>query len=58
MRINKGKKDKKKPGQTLPSISVFVKPRSVNNTFIDAPGDVDDSESKAINLVTKHLVSV
>ena len=58
MRINKGKKDKKKPGQTIPSISVYVTPRSVTDSFNDAPRDVDDSESIAINLVSKHLVSV
>jgi hypothetical protein len=52
VRINKGKKDKKKPGQALPSISVYVTPRSVTDSFNDAPRDVDDSESIAINLVS------
>ena len=43
MRINK--KDKKKPGQTVPSISVYDTPRSVTDFFNEASGDVDDSES-------------
>ena len=52
MRINKDKKDKKKPGQTFPSISVYVTPRYVTDSFNEAPRDVDDSESIAINLVS------
>ena len=52
MRINRDKKDKKKPGRTVPSISVYVTPRSVTDSFSDAPRDVDDSESIAINLVS------
>jgi len=49
VRINK---DKKKPGQIIPSISVYVTPRSVTDSLNDAPRDVDDSESIAINLVS------
>lgn len=52
VRINKDKKDKKKPGQTFPSISIYVTPRSVTDSFNDVPRDVDDSESIAINLVS------
>ena len=58
MRINRDKKDKKKPGQTVPSISVYVTPRSVTDSFSEVPRDVDDSESMATNLVSRHLVSV
>ncbi len=56
--INKDKKDKKKPGQTVPSIFVYVTPRSVTDSFSEAPRDVDDSESMAANLVSRHLVFV
>ena len=52
VRINKDRKDKKKPGQTVPSISVYVTPRSVTDSFSDAPRDVDDRESIANNLVS------
>ena len=52
VRINKDKKDKKKPGQTVPSISVYVTPRTITDSFNDAPRDVDNSESIAINLVS------
>ena len=52
VRINKGKKDKKKPGQTVPSISVYVTPRTITDSFSDTPRDVDDSESIATNLVS------
>jgi len=48
--------DKKKPGQTFPSISVYVTPRSVTDSFNEAPRDVNDSESMATNLVSRHLV--
>ena len=44
--------DKKKPGETFPSISVYVTPRSVTDSFNEAPRDVNDSESIAINLVS------
>ena len=56
VRINRDKKDKKKPGQTVPSISVYVTPRSVTDSFSEVPRDVDDSESMATNLVSRHLV--
>ena len=52
VRINKDEKDKKKPGQTVPSISVYVTTRIVTDSFSDAPRDVDDSESMATNLVS------
>ena len=52
VRINKDKKDKKKPGQTVPSISVYVTTRTVTDSFSDALRDVDDSESIATNLVS------
>ena len=52
VRINKAKKDKKKPGQTVPSIFVYVTPRAITDSFSEAPRDVDDSESIAINLVS------
>ena len=52
VRINKGQMNKKKPGQTVPSISVYVTPRSVTDSFSDVPRDVDDSES-----MTTYLVS-
>ena len=52
VRINREKKDKKKPGQTVPSIPVYVTPRTVTDSFNDAPRDVDNSESIAINLVS------
>ena len=52
VRINSSKMVKKKPGQTVPSISVYVKTRSITASFSDVPRDVDDSESIAINLVS------
>jgi hypothetical protein len=52
VRINKSKMDKKKPGQTVPSISVYVTTRSITDSFSDVPRDVDDSEFIAINLVS------
>jgi hypothetical protein len=52
VRIIKAEKDKKKPGQIVPSISVYVTLRSATDSFNDASGDDDDSESIAINLVS------
>ena len=49
MRIDE---DKKKPGQTVPSISVYVTPRSATDSVSDAPRDVDETESIATNLVS------
>ena len=52
MRIDKSAKDKKKPGQIVPSISVYVTPRSATDAVSDAPRDVDDTESIATNLAS------
>jgi len=52
VRINKSAKDKKKPGQTVPSLSVYVTPRSATDAASEAPRDVDDIESIATNLVS------
>ncbi len=51
MRVDESAKDKKKPGQTVPSISVYVTPRSATDAVSDARRDVDDTESIATNLV-------
>lgn len=48
----KDKRIKKKPGQAIPSISVYVTPRSATDSFSEASRDVDDSKSMAINLVS------
>jgi hypothetical protein len=52
VRINKAKKDKKKPGQIVPSIFVYVTTRTVTDSFNEAPRDVDDIGSIVINLVS------
>ena len=52
MREDEPVKVKKKPGQIVPSISVYVTPRSATDAVSDAPRDVDDTESIATNLAS------
>ena len=52
MREDEPVKVKKKPGQILPSISVYVTPRSATDAVSNARRDVDDIESMATNLVS------
>jgi hypothetical protein len=56
VRVDEPVKVKKKPGQIVPSIVVYVTPRPATDAVSDARRDVYDTESIATNLVSKHLV--